>query len=263
MILVTAASQSYFGALANLVGSLAYWNPEHRFVIYDLGLGDKLLDEVKKWQNVTLVMNFLDSNLPGHCKLLKEYAWKPFVIEHAIERYGSALWIDAGSDIRAPIDPVFTLLTQQGYFFVKGQDLDMTKKSHAATYHYLGLNKLDFIAKEHFSANLQGYTHGSLAHQDILIPMVNAAAKKQCIAPPGSNLSNHRYDQTLLSLVAYTRAWDVVEHTVYLAAQRNQLSNDPTLPSDKIVFTARGSSRDYVRYLRDYRNLALYQDYVK
>jgi len=38
LVLVTAASHHFFGALQNLVGSVHFWEPALRIVVYDIGL---------------------------------------------------------------------------------------------------------------------------------------------------------------------------------------------------------------------------------
>ena len=102
MVIVTAADSRYFIGLANLVGSVHYWSSATEIVIYDLGLDHRQLDEVGRWRNVRQVGGFLDREIPDHCRKLRLYAWKPLVIEDAIRQHESVLWVDAGSDLRAP-----------------------------------------------------------------------------------------------------------------------------------------------------------------
>jgi hypothetical protein len=72
------------------------------------------------------------------------------------------------------------------------------------------------------------------------------ALDEACIAPPGSSLHNHRYDQTALSILSYTRR--IPHYTEYLAAERNQLARnlkDNPSSNDKIIWTSRQSSSFY------------------
>ncbi len=251
MVIVTAANEPYFSGLLNLVGSIHYWSSDSQIFIYDLGLSESQLREITHWCNVEVVRSVPGKSAPAHCKKLTQYAWKPVVLLHAIQHNEKFLWIDAGSDVRAPISPIECALKADGHFFVQGQDLDMTKMSHHGTYQKMGTTKSAFAGKPHFAGNLQAYIRNRPAHEKILKPLCAAALEKNCIAPPGSNLSNHRYDQTLLSIIIYQSGLPVSQNTHLLAAQRNQLHPDPLQASDRVIYTARCSTTDYVHQVRD------------
>jgi len=259
MIIVTAADSIYFTGLLNLVGSIHYWSEHTQVHIYDIGLTDRQREEVARWNNTTLIKNFLLGDLPCHCMKLKLYAWKPAVLQHAIQNNTSILWIDAGSDLRASPIEIFSILEKQGYFFVQGQDCDMTEKSVDATYNALHANRQNFAGRPHYAGGLQGYIQGSSAHEQILKPLFKYAMDKSIIAPQGSSFNNHRYDQTLLSILIYQSGIQVEEHTRLLAAGRKEVNEDPELASKKVVYTARNSSIDYVFQVRSTDNSMCYQ----
>jgi len=261
MQILTAANKAYFGALLNLVGSAHFWAENYTLTVYDLGLGERLCKEVQKWRNVTLVPLFLQSGIPQHCSQIREYAWKPFVIEHALRTHQQVLWIDAGSDFRSPLSTIERLLQQNGYFLVQGQDQDMTQMSHSNTYEYLGHDKIDFKDKQHYSANLQAYAKDGPVFGKIVQAMQQAAGSQKCIAPTGSNISNHRFDQTVLSILAYTCGIELQTHTHLLAARRTQLQAKPEMESDRLVYTGRGSSKEYAFFIRDRNDNLLYEKY--
>ena len=250
-VIISAANEAYFTGLLNLVGSMHYWSPKSQIIIYDLGLSEQQLQEISHWRNAKVVHNVLGDETPAHCKQLKQYAWKPVILLHAIQQFEAILWLDAGSDIRASLEPIEKALETDGHFFVQGQDLDMTKKSHQGSYLKLDVKKNDFSGKPHFAGNLQAYIRNRPAHEKILEPLHKAALEQNCIAPPGSNLSNHRYDQTLLSILIYQSDLQVWPKTHLLAAQRNQLHSDPLQSSGRVIYTARCSSIDYVHQVRD------------
>jgi glycosyltransferase involved in cell wall biosynthesis len=87
---------------------------------------------------------------------------------------------------------------------------------------------------------------------DVLVRAFAAACDARCIAPLGSGLWNHRYDQSILSLIAYSRTFPVKDQTHLLSAHREELSADPLKPSARLIYTVRGSSQDYVDRLRKY-----------
>lgn len=250
MVFVTAANARYFPALVNLVGSIHYWAPERRIVAYDLGLESAQLEKLAQWRNVEVVRRFIPAGAPPHVGIVHNYAWKPIALSHALGRYGRILWIDAGSDLRSPPDAMLRDLEDNGHFFVQGQDLDMTLMSQDRSYEVLGATKEDFKGLGHFAASLQGYIRGGPAYYRILRPMTEYALNEQCIAPTGSDLSNHRYDQTLLSILIYQSGLDVTPHTEMVAASREELEPDPASPSAAVVYTAHGRSDEYAGNVR-------------
>ncbi|CAH1791158.1 unnamed protein product [Owenia fusiformis] len=244
-VLVTAANHNYFPGLKELVGSMHYWEPTIKVAIYDLGLTKIQLAEIKTWCNV--VVHDLPKQMPEHIlhQPRKMYAWKPYVVFDSFERYHSILFSDAGSNIRGPLSKIKELLYKDGYFFVQGQDLDMTEKSHEGMYKYFNEKKGDFKNKPHFAGGLHGWLRGSDAVQHILYPYVLCAQRQECFGPPGSSLRNHRYDQSVLSIIIYTAPMRIVPHTEFLAASRRQCNSDPFKPSDMLVLTARQGTKDY------------------
>jgi hypothetical protein len=260
MVIVTGADSAFGVPLANLVGSIHFWMPETKIAIFNLGLEPDELQIVGSWRNCR--MHWSPSGPPSrlrvarrwkscpHLRNLKWYAWKPPAIVEALQTYGTVLWIDAGCDLRSPLGRIEKVLDRDGYFFAKGQDLDMTAKLHKGCLRELGLRKTDFVGKPSFSGGLQGYVRGRAAGRNILMPMYVAACRRNCIAPPGSSLRNHRYDQSILSLLAYTCSRVVKDHTEFLCSNRSELKPNPAEPSGKLIYTAHGSSMDYVRYLK-------------
>jgi len=250
VVIVTASNSRYFKGLVNLVGSIHFWAPDHDIMVYDLGLKRSFLTEIKRWRKTAVVRRFAPGDAPAHCRRPRIYAWKPLAIYHAMQRHASVLWIDAGSDLRAPVTAIQEFLDQDGHFFVQGQDLDMTLMSHDGSYAAMGTKKACFKGKQHFAGNLQGYTQNEQARTLILDPLYRCAMNRNCIAPKGSNLSNHRFDQTVLSILIYQSSLRVIPRTHLLSAHRSELNPDPGQPSAATVYTARCSSREYIHQVR-------------
>jgi len=233
--------------------------PRTRIAVFDLGLTAQELNEVSSWRGCELRWSgdgpptelCIDGQWKStpHLRELQKYAWKPPAILEAVEDYGTVLWLDAGCDIRGSLDVVADILAKDGYFFVQGQDTDMTALLHPDCAERLGLQAADFADKASFAGSAQGYVSGSTVVDRVLRPMYAAAANEACIAPPGSSLQNHRFDQSLLSLIAYSSGLRLKEHTRLLSSSRAELSPKPWKPSKRRIYTARCSSVEYIRYL--------------
>ena len=245
--ILTGANGAYFRGLKNLIGSLHFWEPGRRIVVYNLGLRKDELDKVRTWKDVDLRWpDGIPSHLPGHANELKQYAWKPLAIQDALRDHRAVLWLDAGSDVRGPLDVVDAYLEKDGVFFVCGQDTDMTRWTHQGMLDYFHADRNSLRGNYSISGNTQGWVRGSRAAMEIFPRLVACALAPECVAPAKSSLSNHRYDQSALSVAAYTSSITIEPHTELLAAGRDQLQASPREPSAMRVYTARQGSHDYV-----------------
>jgi hypothetical protein len=110
-LIITAASEAYRASLLTLLGSLTLNWPQHPPVlVYDIGLDDATRAELARHNvNVKLVPPFCP-----HWR--KHYTWKIWCWHDAPAR--NVLWVDAGIAVLQPLDEVFSVIEQQGYFVV-------------------------------------------------------------------------------------------------------------------------------------------------
>ena len=260
LVFLSAANDSYFEALKNLAASLRYWAPQHKLVVYNLGLSQERVAEMQKpgnpdWSNLLKVQweKGIPSHYPPHISVGKKYAWKPLAINESLHEHHSVFWLDAGSTMVGNWTEALRIVRQTGIFLVKGQDLDMKARSHQDTYRYLGHHKGGFAAGPHFSGNTQAYLHPSRYTGPLVEANALCALDADCIAPKGSSLSNHRYDQTTMSILAYRDHLQIPHHTEFLAAERKQLQPSMLNSSFKFVWTSRGSTDFYYRHEHESR----------
>ena len=251
MVIVTGATSQYFPALVNLVASCLYWAPQHKVVIYNLGMKPEEMKKAQSWPNVKEIKwsQGFPPHFPEHVHHGKQYAWKPLAMNESVHEYGNIFWLDAGNTLTGPMEPAERIVHETGIFLVRGQDSSMQEKSHPATYEYLGFNKSTFLSGPHYSGNTQAYLYPSRYIDQVVIPNAKCAMDPDCITPSGHNLRNHRYDQTTLSVLVYQQHVMVPARTEYLAAGANQLSKDLKLQSFMFVWTARGTCSFYKRLM--------------
>ena len=251
MVIVTGASFGFFLGLENLVASCLYWAPEHSVVIYNLGLTKEQLLTAQSWPNVIDIKwkdGFPDS-FPDHVRIGKVYAWKPIAMNESVHEYGNIFWLDAGNTLTGPMEPAEYIVHKTGIFLVRGQDENMEPWSHQSTYEYMGYNKTTFQGGPHYSGNTQAYLYPSRYIDTIVKPNAACAMELECISPQGSDLGNHRYDQTTLSVLTYQHCLMVPARTEYLAASIEQLNSDLMKPSFMFVWTARSDCVTYANWM--------------
>lgn len=121
----------------------------------------------------------------------------------------------------------------------------MKPKSFAKTYEALGYDKAAFRGGPHYSGNTQAYLYPSRYVDTVVIPNAQCALLPDCIMPEGSDLDNHRYDQTTLSILSHREDLRIPHHTLYLASRRNQLARSLREPSERFVWTSRGACSEF------------------
>ncbi|KAF0690351.1 Aste57867_18282 [Aphanomyces stellatus] len=259
---VTACDEVYMqnGRLANLVGSIHYWEPSTTIEIYDLGLSAASRAEIQTWRRTTLLQLPFDQ-LPHHFRdLRRTYAFKPWGLVQALGRTRHVLWIDANMELRRPVDDIRAILAQHGVFYtVQRQRFPNTRFHAAATIRRFNCT-VPLYSRPQVPAGLQAYTRGSWAYDHVLQPLVACAMDDTCIAPPGTNRSNHRQDQTVLNaiLCGLDVNTSLVHEDVkfWLSSHVDDLSEplqptpDPTHTNDVVIYTRRDHPwKPYTSYI--------------
>jgi hypothetical protein len=249
MVIITGADDAYYSALRNFAASLKYWAPEHKLVVYNLGMKDSYLDQIKSWSNVLEVawQDGIPITYPPHVQKLETYAWKSLAINETVHKYRSIFWLDAGATFTGPITPIQDIIHQYGIFLVHGQDTNMKKRSHPDTYKWFGIkNKDTFQAGPHCAGGIQGHVYPSRYIDTIVVPNAKCALDVKCIAPKGASMGNHRFDQTSLSILAYGKHIQTPHYTEYLAGDRKQLHANMSVSNGQhVMWTARATCAYY------------------
>jgi hypothetical protein len=201
---VTAGDAKYFARLANLVGSLQFWEPGVSIALYDLGLGNAYATAARRWAGVEyrrLPPRNSPVALPAH--LYDEVAlvgWKFWVALDALERADAIFWLDANAEVRRPLDSVRAALAADGHFLtVAGHRFPTEKTVRPATLGALQCGAIHAARPECTSAYL-GVASGSTAHH-ALLPLARACAHDRACLYPGDAVGNdnNRRDQSALN----------------------------------------------------------------
>ena len=177
MQVVTACNQKYLddGRLQNLVGSVHHWEPDDvkLIVFYDLGLSEAGKREVATWRGVEVrdipaVVNIGGDGaakvVPKEAKEATKYAFKPVVIWDALQRSeaGAVLWIDAGAELRRPLDGIRAVMAKKGHFLIEHPYAFPNRQfHHPQTLEMLGCSETE-ASRQHCATTLVGIVRGSV-----------------------------------------------------------------------------------------------------
>ena len=205
LTIITGSDTSHFQSLKQLVESIKKYEENSKLIIYDLGLKIEELNELKKKYNNIQINKFEFNNFPEYISLSSQdsgaYAWKPIIIEEVLNSSkGLILWCDAGNMLTRNLNPLKRHLRTIGFYSPLSSE-NIKKWSHPKT-----LNQLNFPKNKYHKRNLNAAVVGinyDSKFKNLVSIWKSSALKKELILPEGANSSNHRWDQTLLTLIYY------------------------------------------------------------
>jgi Protein of unknown function (DUF1647) len=199
VVFVTAASENHYKSLLNLIKSVDTFCPGTKMIVYDLGLNGKPVP------NHVIYRNFNYEAYPSwihvHQPCAGQYAWKPIMIDEVCQEGGIVVWCDAGNLITRPIDWLVSFVKRFGIY---------TPTSEGPLTHLCHTNTLDLIGVPHDKRMFPNRNAACIAidtsnhlAMDLLRQWKLYSLDKNVIAPCGSDRSNHRQDQSVLSCLYY------------------------------------------------------------
>ena len=91
---VTVSDEKYYPRLKNLVGSIHQHEPLMNIIVYDLGLSPETRKIVETWCRVE-VRTFRFEDHPSFFRDKKTFAWKPLLIDEALDSSQKILYLDS------------------------------------------------------------------------------------------------------------------------------------------------------------------------
>jgi hypothetical protein len=109
--------------------------------------------------------------------------------------------MDSGNILVSKLSKIKRFLYMYGFFsnFSQGTINDWT---FSKTLAYMGVSK-QILNRRNLNGACIGFSYSNQTSMELLKKWVECALIKECIAPKGSNRSNHRQDQAVLSVLAY------------------------------------------------------------
>lgn len=213
--IITAASEAFYSPLRNIMlSSLLIHEPYADVIIWNLGLNDAQREDLyklfKEHKGSMQLLTYPAEDLSTHYATLTTYSFKCYCIHHAIPliktRY--ALWLDTGSMI------VDYLTAERNLIRIYGCYVSLSGHSVAILTHWTVQHKFQTEMnkcgnRSMLYAGLIGWDMKNKKVQSLLRDWYQLSQDEENIAPKGSSNENHRFDQSLLSLLYYRMYEDV------------------------------------------------------
>ncbi|MFN0122589.1 MAG: hypothetical protein ACKV2V_18995 [Blastocatellia bacterium] len=196
-LLITAASARYGPSLLALLGSLSLNWPGHPPVlVYDIGLDTKTQRALER-HGVTV------KHVPAFCPHWRQhYTWKIWCWDDAPARH--VLWIDAGISVLQPLDEIFDVISDQGYFVVSN-GMPLSVEASEAACRGCGVEPAFRENRETLTAAVVGYDRQGPMNE-LLAEAMRVALVEEYIA---ATTPEHRWEQAIFSLLMYRRFGEV------------------------------------------------------
>ena len=230
LTIVTAASANHATCVRNLLRSIELAGVEATRVVYGLGLGPA--DERSLRARCHELRRFDFGAYPSHVDIRRHkgrYAWKPILVAETAERYGGlVLWLDAGDLVHGDLDAVRRTLREQGVYtpVSSGTIRDWT---HTGTLRYLDAAP-ELLSRRNRNGAIVGIDTGHAGARELLRRWRSCALVEECIAPPGSDRTNHRQDQAVLSVLFYqlqeVYGWKPVDRKLAIGTHHDSVPPD-------------------------------------
>ncbi|KAI8986053.1 hypothetical protein BDB01DRAFT_787512 [Pilobolus umbonatus] len=217
--IVTASSANHLCSLENFLYSLGDLRHEMdsdqypRVVVYNIGVNRTQLPILDKLQSHGLMDELIHFDFEHYPRFWDvalsagEYAWKTGIVNDARIRYGGILvWLDSGNQVSKEflLDIPHTIRDELNGFWSPKSDHNMQKWTHPGMFDFFGANMTEYRYKKNCNGAAIGFdTTNQTVVNEIIIPWFECGLQKNCIAPSGSNRTNHRQDQAVLTYLVY------------------------------------------------------------
>jgi len=204
---ITASDSSHFKSLCQLLDSLTIFCRLDQIVLYDLGLTNTEILEISKRYPFVKTIKFNFDEYPKHVNLKERdagaYAWKPIIIYNEYQRDNlPIIWMDAGNIASQNIQFLKRYIIKKKFYSPYSSG-NIQKWTHPDT--LLSLELPDkYLKKRNLNAALIGLVQDKKIY-DLVENWYTLALKKEVIIPDGSSKSNHRWDQSLITLLFYIK----------------------------------------------------------
>lgn len=213
--MITAASEAFYSRLRNiLLPSLMLHESAADVIIWDLGLNEEQREDLqilfKGHKGTMQLYTYPAEDLPAHYATLSTYAFKCYCIYHSLSKIKTryAIWLDTGSLIVDYMSAERNLIKMYGSY-VSLSNHSIAKLTHPTVMNKFYIEMAECSKKPMLYAGLMGWDMNNSEIMYLLNDWYQLSKNKDNISPLGSSKKNHRFDQSLLSLLYYSVYGDV------------------------------------------------------
>jgi hypothetical protein len=211
LILVSGANYKYYNYSLSVLNNITNIIEKNKnlnimIIFYDLGLLDEQIKNLNNIFHKIIFKKFDFSKYPEHVSLEKyngkncTYAWKPIIFYEVCEEYNNLVyWFDTRSNF-TNFSNIINIINNN-YIYSPVSDGTVKKWTHPTTLIYM--NGYKYINCNSRAAGIFGINYNIKWCKDLVTEWKDLALIRECICPDGSDRSNHRQDQSVLTILYY------------------------------------------------------------
>lgn len=207
MKIVTCSNSDFYAGMIQLINSIKiHEKGNYSIVVYDLGLTDQQISNFKAGFPEIQLREFDFNKFPSYYNLSVNsgaYAWKPEII---YEEYNAKtdekflFWLDAGCVVKRQLLVVRAALYFYGFYSTLSGGF-INNLTLTSTIEKLGLSK--YKNCNMLSGGIIGFLKNTKKNNLLINNWVKSARNKEIISPERACKENHRFDQSIVSLLFY------------------------------------------------------------
>ena len=169
------------------------------------------INELNILYNNIILKHFDFSKYPSYFNIninAGEYAWKPVIINevmNTISDYTNTilLWCDSGNIFTTDLYTHYNIIKQNNVYSPTSSGT-IRQWTHPKTLEWFNINYDDIVLTySPRNGAILGFNIENIVVREFIKKFNDLACIKDCIAPQGSNRSNHRQDQAVFTLLYY------------------------------------------------------------
>ena len=217
LTIVTGANKYYFKSLCQLLNNInnTLYNYNLNLYVYDLGIDEIQINELFNLLNSfnkNITYNYIKfdySKFPSYYNIYEkkgEYAWKSACIWQTYKNIDSdiLMWCDSANLFTSSsIEPLIDTIQKQGIYTPSSKHT-VKEWTHNKCLEYFNIEHDNIILNlQQRSGGMLCFDLNNISTHSVIKEFYNLSKIKECIAPQGSNILNHRQDQALFTILYY------------------------------------------------------------
>uniref|UniRef100_A0A1B6JB56 Uncharacterized protein n=1 Tax=Homalodisca liturata TaxID=320908 RepID=A0A1B6JB56_9HEMI len=186
-----------------LARNIAHHLPNNTLLLYNLGLGRYDLQLILTYCNTSrcAVVDFYLSDFPSHVSDHKIHAFRPIIIQDALNHAGAVLFMENNlrlttGNIQPLVDKAKGSADQAGSGIICWATRQaVTLLTHPAMFHYFHTTDEGFKFLPMVEASRLLIFNTPEVHTDIMLPWIQCSLTHDCILPIGAQSNGCRFDK--------------------------------------------------------------------
>ncbi|KAK9881682.1 hypothetical protein WA026_017198 [Henosepilachna vigintioctopunctata] len=229
-VIVTTVREGQESQVYGLISNIFKIFPNNTLLVYDLGLSSYTLKFLLNYCNNSRcqIQSFMFSNFPSHVTKEDTHAYRPLIIQDALQAAGAVFYIESNYRFskHTSSDKVFALfekLTKEPYqgvisWMMKSKN-PVSSLTHKKMFEYFHTDAENFQFLPVVSADILMIVNTEFIHKEIMLPWVQCALTQDCLNPIGAQSGGCRFDKKPLYRYSGCHNYDVSALNIVLGVK--------------------------------------------